>query len=591
MRIEDPLIGRQLANFRIERMLGRGGMAAVYYGWDIKLERPVAIKVIDAQYRRDRTYAERFVREARAVAAWQHPNILQVHYADDEDGIYYYVMEYIHGPDLEQLMKQYAQAGERIPVEDVLHIGKATASALDYAHRKGVIHRDVKPSNIMIAEDGRVVLADFGLAMYVGEGSLGQVFGSPQYIAPEQARNSAGAVAQSDLYSLGVMLYQMLTGALPFDDPSPTALALQHVTLEPPPPRQVNPDLSLAVEAVLLRALRKSPQERYPSGKALMDALEQAIQGVVPTAPFTARPAPTQEITTPRSANGGRQVPLAEKVSRYVAAHPLPAAGQGIGQGPPPPAARQSRSDPFFWWGIGFGALLLIAGLFFALNSLVFKRGPAISEATKTQTPAGVALISTATPISRPALTSSPADPSSTTTLVQPSATAIPSTTASATSPPPTATQPAPTATAEPTSGPPPGSADGDRFELYYNDASLYFKNLSGKDRSIFPIAFERLGKDDKPLDRFDGWRWGNIYSNFRTDYCMVLRIINRTDYLDPKACKNRELVYRTPTSEDSYIFWTKDKDSKEFRVLWRNKEVGRCKIAKGSCEVYLPKE
>ena len=126
---------------------------------------------------------------------------------------------------------------------------------------------------------------------------------------------------------------------------------------------------------------------------------------------------------------------------------------------------------------------------------------------------------------------------------------------------------------------------------LYYNDASLYFKNLSGKDRSIYPIAFERLGKNDQALDRFDGWRWGNIYANFRADYCMVLRIINRTDYLNPKECKNRELGYRTPTSNDSYIFWTKENDSKEFRVLWRNKEVGRCKIAKSPCEVYLPKE
>jgi serine/threonine protein kinase len=588
MHIEDSLIGRQLANFRIERMLGRGGMAAVYYGWDVKLERPVAIKVIDAQYRRDRTYAERFVREARAVAAWQHPNILQVHYADDEDGIYYYVMEYIHGPDLEQLLRQYAQSGERMPVEDVLRIGYAIASALDYAHSKGVIHRDVKPSNIMIAEDGRVVLADFGLAMYVTEGSIGQVFGSPQYIAPEQARNSAEALPQSDLYSLGVMLYQMLTGALPFDDPSPTSLALQHVTQEPPPPRQINPELSPAVEAVLLRALRKSPQERYSNGKALMEALEEAVHGLAPTAPFTDRPAPTQEITTPRSARRARPVPLAEKVSRYMAEHPLPPPGQEIAQGTPPPAGK-SRPDPVFWWGIGCGALVLIAGLFIVLSSLVFNRPGAASAAATTQAPAGLVLDTQTTRTSRPELSNSPTDPPNTPTFTTLPLSLTPTQTPT-TPPTPTATN-QPTATKKPAPEPPKDSKDGDHFELYYNDASLYFKNLSGKDRSIYPIAFERLGKDDQPLDRFDGWRWGNIYSNFRADYCMVLRIINRTDYLNPKECKNRELVYRTPTSDDSYIFWTKENDSKEFRVLWRNKEVGRCKIAKSPCEVYLPKE
>ena len=526
-----------------------------------------------------RSYAERFVREARAMAAWQHPNILQVHYADDEDGIYYYVMEYIHGADLEQLLRQYAQAGERMPVDEVLRIGRATAAALDYAHSRGVIHRDVKPSNIMIAEDGRVVLADFGLAMVVSEGSIGQVFGSPQYIAPEQARNSAGALPQSDLYSLGIILYQMLAGALPFDDPSPTALALQHVTLEPPSPRQFNPAISPAVEAVLLRALRKSPQERYASGAALMDALEQALEGVAPTAPFTARPAPTQEITTPHSA--GSSVPVAQtaQVARPMQDYPLPPAGQGSGNGTPPPA-KTIRPGSFFWWGTGLGTLLLVAGLLLVLSNLPINRSPAIL-ASSTQVPAALATRATATRTALPTSTQMPSSSPPPATATQTS-TPLPSATAT----------PVPaTATSAPTAAPPQASTKGDHFELYYNDASLYFKNLSGKDRSIYPIAFERLGKDGQPLDRFDGWRWGNIYSNFRADYCMVLRIINRTDYLNPKACQNRELVYRTPTLDAGYIFWTKESDSKEFRVLWRDKEVGRCKINKSPCDVYLPEE
>ena len=143
MRSSDPLIGQQLANFRVERLLGRGGMGSVYYGWDIKLERPVAIKTINIRYRDNPAYAERFIKEARSMAAWRHPNILPVHYADNQDDVYYFVMEYVRGLDLEQLLKQYASENELPPHEDVLRIGRAVGEALDYAHSKGIIHRDV----------------------------------------------------------------------------------------------------------------------------------------------------------------------------------------------------------------------------------------------------------------------------------------------------------------------------------------------------------------------------------------------------------------------------------------------------------------
>ncbi len=280
---EDSLIGRQLANFRIERAIGRGGMAQVYYGQDVKLERPVAIKVIDVRYRGEPSYAERFVREAKAVATWHHENIIQIYYADDEGDLYYFAMEYIDGPDLGQLMAQYATQGKLMPHNEVLQIGRAVASALDYAHQQGLIHRDVKPANVMVAPDGRVVLTDFGLAMDIQQGSIGEVFGSSHYIAPEQAHRSADAVPQSDLYSLGVILYELLTGKVPFDDPSPTAVALQHLTLRPPRPREVNPNLSPEIEAVLLKALGKTAEERYQTGADLIAALEEALQTVSST--------------------------------------------------------------------------------------------------------------------------------------------------------------------------------------------------------------------------------------------------------------------------------------------------------------------
>ncbi len=275
---DDDLLGRQVANFRIDRVIGRGGMAVVYHGWDVKLNRPVAIKMIDARYRDNPVYAERFVREAQTVAKWRHEHIIQIYYADDEDGLYYFAMEYIDGLNLKQLLAQYTAKNELMPHDEVLRIGQAIAQALDYAHKQGIIHRDVKPSNVMVTNDNRVILTDFGLVMDVSEGSLGEVFGSSHYIAPEQARNSSDAVPQSDLYALGIILYEMLAGSVPFDDPSPTTVALQQVTQAPPPPRQINPDLSEAVEAVLLKALSKSPRNRYQTGRALTTALAEALQ-------------------------------------------------------------------------------------------------------------------------------------------------------------------------------------------------------------------------------------------------------------------------------------------------------------------------
>jgi serine/threonine-protein kinase len=297
----DSIIGRHFANFRVLRHLGHGGMADVYYGYDVKLERPVAIKVLDTRYRNDSAWAKRFVREARAIALWRHENIIQVYYAGDEDGFSYFVMEYIDGKDLATMLSRYQARRKLMPHDEVIRIGRAVANALDYAHQKGVVHRDVKPSNVMVAKDGRVVLMDFGLALDMTEGSVGEVFGSANYISPEQARNSAEAVPQSDLYSLGVMLYEMLVGQLPFDDPSFTTVAIQHITLPPPPPRQLNPELSEASEAVLLKALHKSPEKRYKSAGQLVDALEKTLlaSSSTPAAPSPKRPATPAPTSAP----------------------------------------------------------------------------------------------------------------------------------------------------------------------------------------------------------------------------------------------------------------------------------------------------
>lgn len=342
----DSIIGRQFANFRVLRHLGHGGMADVYYGYDVNLQRPVAIKVLDTHYRNDSAGAKRFVREARAIALWRHENIIQVYYAGNEDGFSYFVMEYIDGKDLATMLSRYRARRKLIPHDEVIRIGRAVANALDYAHQQGVVHRDVKPSNVMVAKDGRVVLMDFGLALDMSEGSVGEVFGSANYISPEQARNSAEAVPQSDLYSLGVMLYEMLVGQLPFDDPSFTTVAIQHITTPPPPPRQLNPELSEASEAVLLKALHKSPEKRYKSAGQLIDALEKTLpessstpatspakQAAASSSSPIKRPATSAKPLTAPATSSAKQSSLAQRTA------PPPSEQQPSSSPPPPTEA------------------------------------------------------------------------------------------------------------------------------------------------------------------------------------------------------------------------------------------------------------
>lgn len=362
----DAIIGRHFANFRILRHLGRGGMADVYYGHDVKLQRPVAVKVLDTHARNDSALAKRFVREARAIALWRHENIIQVYYAGDEDGFSYFVMEYIDGKDLATMLKRYQSRRKLMPPDEVIRIGRAVANALDYAHQKGVVHRDIKPSNVMVAKDGRVVLMDFGLALDMTEGSVGEVFGSANYISPEQARNSAEAVPQSDLYSLGVMLYEMLVGQLPFDDPSFTTVAIQHITTPPPPPRQLNPELSEATEAVLLKALHKSPEKRYKTAGQLIEALEKALLASpsTPAAPSSKKlatppldsPAKPAEVSPPSQA---KRPATSAKPSSLAKPAAVPLSPQQPADLPPSPSEAPAFTYQRAAWVVG-GVIILI---------------------------------------------------------------------------------------------------------------------------------------------------------------------------------------------------------------------------------------
>jgi serine/threonine protein kinase len=280
--VPDPFLNRQLGDYTIQELLGQGGMARVYRGYDKRLDRHAAVKVIDARMNTsnesEAEYRERFQREARAIARLKHNNIVGVYQFGEEGTMYYMAMAYIEGRDLRQMLKDSIRNKTFMPYKQVLSIIKDIAYALDYAHAEGVIHRDIKPSNIMVTPSGQAVLMDFGLALSVPEGSMGGTFGSVHYIAPEQAVSSARAVPQSDLYSLGIVLYEMLTNRVPFDDQSTMSVALKQLSDPPPTPSKINPKITPQIEMVVLRMLDKDPKNRYQSGINFVRALEHAIQ-------------------------------------------------------------------------------------------------------------------------------------------------------------------------------------------------------------------------------------------------------------------------------------------------------------------------
>jgi serine/threonine protein kinase len=273
----DSILGQQLDEYRLEALLGRGNMARVYRGLDMRLNRRAAIKVIDTPYRSDSEYARRLQREAQAVAQLEHPHIVTIYRYGQVRNVFYIAMQYIEGADLSTVLETYRDDGQFYAPQDVTRIIREVCQALDYAHSRGVIHRDVKPSNIMLDKLGRAILTDFGLALLTAIGTRGEVLGTPHYVSPEQSVSSAQVVPQSDLYSVGVILYEMFTGQLPFDSENLMDVALMHIEKLPPPPRRFRPELTTELEAVILKCLEKDPQRRYANGAALADALDRAL--------------------------------------------------------------------------------------------------------------------------------------------------------------------------------------------------------------------------------------------------------------------------------------------------------------------------
>lgn len=266
-----------MGDYTLEELLAVGGMARVYIGVDKKLDRKAAVKVLElTQDWVDDTIIQRFEREAKAVAALEHSNIITIYQYGQQEGAYYLAMQYIKGEDLRQSLRGYIRAGRKMPVDRAIHIMKQVADALDFAHKAGIIHRDIKPSNILLTPDDRAILTDFGLVLTNTDKTMGTAFGTPRYIAPEQAVASQQAVAQSDIYSLAVIMYEMLTGGTPFDGDAPMEIALAHVSEIPERPSEREPSVPAAADDVLMQALSKDPNDRYPTARAFVDAVESA---------------------------------------------------------------------------------------------------------------------------------------------------------------------------------------------------------------------------------------------------------------------------------------------------------------------------
>jgi beta-lactam-binding protein with PASTA domain/tRNA A-37 threonylcarbamoyl transferase component Bud32 len=254
--------GRIVAGrYEILDRISEGGMATVYRARRLSDGAVVALKVLREQYSGDAEFVERFQREAQAISQLRHPCMVEVYDSGADGPVHYIAMEYVEGSNL----KEYLRRQGRLSPERALGIAAQVCDALAYAHAHGIIHRDVKPQNILLTADGRVKVTDFGIARALRAATIthtGTVLGSVQYLSPEQARGAEVGEA-ADLYSLGVVLYEMVTGRLPFEDDAPIALALAHIHRQPPPPRSLVPDLPDRVEGIILRALRKAPEDRY----------------------------------------------------------------------------------------------------------------------------------------------------------------------------------------------------------------------------------------------------------------------------------------------------------------------------------------
>jgi serine/threonine-protein kinase len=357
----DPFAPSLLAQrYVLRERIAVGGMGEVHLATDERLERQVAVKVLAPAYAGSPDFIERFRREALTAAGLVHPNIAQVYDYGVDSRSHFIVMEYVAGKDLARLLRE---RGRLTPAATV-DIVEQVCAALGAAHRAGVVHRDIKPGNVILTPDGRVKVTDFGIARSLGEATLtetGTVMGTAAYIPPEQARGQT-TTAASDIYSLGILLYQMLTGEVPFDGESPVAIAMRHLDEPVPPPSAMVAGLPPALDAVVARATAKSPADRYPDVDAMARALRQPAATLDATRALPVGAAATSVLDVP-GAHPTATLPVAAAPASPYAVPPREAS---------PPARRtprRRRSTTLVWLLAGVSAVLLAGIVAFLLSN------------------------------------------------------------------------------------------------------------------------------------------------------------------------------------------------------------------------------
>jgi serine/threonine protein kinase len=345
----ENLTGKQFGAYHIVGPLGAGGMASVYKAYQPGIDRYVALKVLPRQFANDPQFFGRFEQEAKVLAKLQHPHILSVYDYGQAEGYTYIVMPFVESGDLADILR-----GKRLSLTEIGQIISQVGDALDYAHAQGVVHRDVKPSNILVDKRGNCLLTDFGIAKIL-EGSTdsltvtGGVIGTPSYMSPEQGMGKK-LDGRSDIYALGIILYQMVTGEVPFKAETPMAVMIKHINDPLLSPRDLNADIPQAIERVTLKALAKQPEDRHETAGEMVKALQQAVTESASTNKMA--PVPETLQVTSLSQTAAEPKPLPDRVNQTV-----------------PPASTQKNVTPLMLWGaVGATAVLLlgiIAGVLF----------------------------------------------------------------------------------------------------------------------------------------------------------------------------------------------------------------------------------
>jgi hypothetical protein len=545
--MEDSMVGRFLGQYELLALIGKGGMARVYKSIQPDLERYVAVKLLHPTVATDQEFLARFQREAKAAASLRHPHIVQIFDFGHQEELYYMVMEFIDGLTLRDELQRLKVLDETLSFSEIQRIIGEVSEALDYAHDRGIIHRDVKPANILFTSEGQAVLSDFGLAFMI-EGprqTITGFVGTPEYMSPEQGQGLA-VDGRTDVYSLGVVLYEMLTSRVPFTAKTPVAIVMKHISEPLPPPRSVNPDIPQDVEQVLLKAMAKDPRDRYSRpGELCLDLAEAFEAAAVVKAPI-APPFVPEEVpeVVEEPEKGPRCAQCGTELSPYarfcgVCGSPVREPGQPPAAPPTPifteplvtveEERRPERSKLSPMMAILGAGLLAVIVLAVVVVSVI-KGGPSTGESTVAGRVGGT-VVSEASDTPSPTVVPTKAQPTATVAVIaMPTATvaAISTPTASATASPtpvqatstptPTPTRPTPTATPtqQPTAKPTPKPTSPPAITSYKNmivfksnrdgEEALYVMNPDGSDQrklddeSVYynALALEAISPDDQ---------------------------------------------------------------------------------------------